>query len=108
MNHWWRLALAGILVWGGLEAGHGQALGQVGAYTPPYPQRPAVSPYLNLNRFGANPAINYYGLVQPQQQMQQQLMNLQNQQNLLAGAAPGAQVTPLDQQLPLSTTGHPV
>ena len=28
--------------------------------------RPAVSPYLNLTRAGANPAVNYFGLVKPQ------------------------------------------
>jgi hypothetical protein len=31
-------------------------------------ERPAFSPYLNLNRFGASPAINYFGLVKPQLQ----------------------------------------
>jgi hypothetical protein len=28
--------------------------------------RPAFSPYLNLNRRGASPGVNYYGLVRPQ------------------------------------------
>jgi hypothetical protein len=28
--------------------------------------RPAVSPYLNLNRAGESVALNYYGLVRPQ------------------------------------------
>jgi hypothetical protein len=46
---------------------------------PQVPQRPTVSPYLNLLR-GNNPAyLNYYGLVQPQLQAQQQLASLQQQ-----------------------------
>jgi hypothetical protein len=43
--------------------------------------RPAISPYLNLNRSG-NPAINYYGLVKPQFDTSQQLQLLQRQQQL--------------------------
>ena len=41
--------------------------------------RPAVSPYLNLNRPG-NPAVNLYGLVKPQQDTTRQLQTLQQQQ----------------------------
>jgi hypothetical protein len=41
--------------------------------TPPY------SPYLNLLRPGASPAINYYGLVRPQFQAQQSMLSLQSQ-----------------------------
>lgn len=40
--------------------------GSIGSYSRPQTNsRPAVSPYLNLNR-GGNPAINYYGIVRPQ------------------------------------------
>ena len=54
--------------------------------------RPAISPYLNMNRSG-NPAINYYGLVKPQVDTAKQLQTLQQQvqQNQLMpqlGAAP--------------------
>jgi len=42
------------------------------------PQRPTFSPYLNLLN-GGNPALNYYGLVLPQQQFQQQAGLLQQQ-----------------------------
>lgn len=44
----------------------------------PYLQ-PQVSPFLNINR-GGNPAINYFGIVQPQMQTIQQLQALQMQQ----------------------------
>ena len=43
------------------------------------PQRPAFSPYLNLLNGGASPALNYFGLVVPQQQFQQQFGQLQQQ-----------------------------
>lgn len=42
-------------------------------------QRPAVSPYLNLARPG-NPGVNYYGLVRPQVDFNQQLQYLQQNQ----------------------------
>jgi hypothetical protein len=45
------------------------------------PQRPTFSPYLNLLNRGASPALNYYGLVRPQQQFQQQAGQLQQQLN---------------------------
>jgi hypothetical protein len=40
---------------------------------------PAISPFLNLNR-GGNPAINYFGIVQPQLQTSQSLQQLQQGQ----------------------------
>ncbi len=40
--------------------------------------RPPISPYLNLLR-GGNPAVNYYGLVRPQQDVQSSLQHLQQQ-----------------------------
>jgi hypothetical protein len=49
--------------------------------------RPAFSPWLNLNRQGNGPTLNYFGLVRPQmnfnnsiQQLQQQTTGLQQQQ----------------------------
>lgn len=41
---------------------------------------PYVSPYLNIVRPGADPAFNYYTLVQPQ--LQQQQFNLQESRNV--------------------------
>lgn len=79
------LALA-LLVW---------CTGTAGAQAPgvrPY-ARPAFSPYLNLNRFGTNPAINYYGLVRPQlrynadiQQLQQSTFDLQQREPVVVGS----------------------
>jgi hypothetical protein len=60
-----------------------------GRAQPPAPgvPRPTFSPYLNLARPGTNPAINYYGLVRPEMQFRQSILNLQssvaaNQQSL--------------------------
>ena len=82
-----RLVLAlGIVLW---------STGLASAQAPgvrPY-ARPAFSPYLNLNRFGANPAINYYGLVRPQlkynadiQQLQQNTFELQQREPVVIGS----------------------
>src|SRR5262245_3364243 len=43
-----------------------------------YNNRPAFSPYLNLLRPGTNPAINFYGLVRPQQEFRSGINNLQS------------------------------
>src|SRR3954463_13791069 len=73
--------------------------GPAGYRTPPF------SPYLNLNRRGTNPAINYYGLVRPQVEFRNSIQNLQQQvtdlnvQTAVAGSA-------VDPNLP--PTGHPV
>jgi hypothetical protein len=68
-------------------------LGYQRPITNPY-QTPAFSPYLNLFR-GGNPALNYYGIVRPQEQFYnyiethqfgpQAQQTLQAQQQLLAG-----------------------
>jgi hypothetical protein len=108
MHRRWNIALAGIVAWGCLGTPGAYAQGTIGGFTPPQNAPPAFSPFLNLNRAGANPAINYYGLVRPQQQTMQQLANLQYQQNLLAGGAGAAPGVGGDQALPPSTTGHPV
>ncbi len=56
--------------------------------------RPTFSPWLNLNRPGTNPVLNYYGLVRPQMtynssilQLQQETHGLQQQQQDLSRAA---------------------
>lgn len=65
----------------------------------PY-QQPAVTPYLNLLRSGGTPALNYFGLVQPQQQFYRNSALLQNQISNNQQAINGLQYAP--------TTGHPV
>lgn len=69
--------------------------------------RPTFSPYLNLVNRGNNPALNYLGIVRPQQQFAQQFNQLNQQysqqinglQNSINDLAAGA-----DSSLPL--TGH--
>jgi hypothetical protein len=71
----------------------------------PYSQ-PVVSPYLNLAR-GGNPAINYFGLVRPQIQAQENYLQLRQdlaqaaQVNQMEGAAIAGAITTL-------TTGNQV
>lgn len=48
--------------------------------TNPY-ARPVFSPYLNLLRGGANPAVNYFGLVRPEIDFRNNLQSLQQQVN---------------------------
>ncbi len=43
------------------------------------PRQGAFSPYLNLTRQGASPAVNYYGLVRPQVQFGDSIQQLQRQ-----------------------------
>jgi len=59
-------------------------VGTVGAQGPyvrpqtsPY-ARPALSPYLNLLH-GGSPAINYYGLVRPQEEFSTSIQGIQNE-----------------------------
>ena len=68
---------------------------------PPRVTSPTVSPYLNLVRRGTIPAVNYYGLVRPEQEMRRNLQTLQRQvsQNrsdldvMAAGADAGLPIT---------------
>ena len=69
----------------------GQALAQPQSPRVPLQNQPTFSPYLNLTRRDASPAINYYGLVRPQiatrnnlQALQQQLA-MDGQQQQLVG-----------------------
>jgi hypothetical protein len=81
-----------------------------GVGTGPGITRPTTSPYLNLLRRrggGGSPALNYYGLVRPQQdlrnygaQLNQQVTGLRRDvTSLQAGLLP-------DGSRPLSTSGH--
>jgi hypothetical protein len=63
---------------------------------------PIISPYLNLNRAGAPPAINYYNLVRPQFQYGAAINTLEQQVQASRVAATAAET----QAVP--TTGHPV
>jgi hypothetical protein len=63
--------------------------------------RPALSPYLNLLR-GGNPAINYYGLVRPQQEFGSAIQEIQNEMN-----APHPLTTAANNTATLPITGHP-
>ena len=42
-------------------------------------QRPTFSPYLNLNRPGTSPAVNYFGIVRPQFQALSTFQSLEQQ-----------------------------
>ena len=97
MTH--RLLFAACVV--GLVAPMSHAQPQVG----PSPVRPAFSPYLNLLRGGNSPGLNYYGLVRPQlesnnniQKLQQQVADNRTAINSLNSAATA----------PLAATGHGV
>ena len=62
-------------------------------------QRPAFSPYLNLNRRGANPAINYFGMVRPQLTAASSIYQLQQGQRALEqdqreGTVAGSELPP--------------
>ena len=75
---------------------------QIGSYQPPI-NNPAFSPYLNLNnRGGTNAAINYFGIVQPQMQMQNAIQQLQGQVTTTQDALTAGQA------LAPVTTGHGV
>ncbi|SRR6185312_703237 len=64
--------------------------------------RPAFSPYLNLTRPGGTPALNYFGMVQPQTQFRQSFQNLQGAVNFNQQAISNVQAG----ELP--ATGHAV
>jgi hypothetical protein len=86
----------------GVGASSQPALAQTLSGLPP-PGGAPMSPYLNMLRPGSIPAINYYGLVQPQLQMQSAIASLQlGQMGLTQAVSAG---TPgLGQPL---VTGHP-
>jgi hypothetical protein len=68
--------------------------------TSPAP-RPALSPYLNLLR-GGNTAINYYGLVRPQEEFSSSIREFQQQVH----TAQGTQMS-REGGIALPVTGHP-
>ena len=75
------------------------------------PTRPVFSPYLNLLGGTGNPGLNYYGIVRPQMQLQQQFNQLQqqtNQQFAALGQSADAQLDPLMSGAYLPPTGGTV
>ncbi|HZY88235.1 MAG TPA: hypothetical protein VFE78_25590 [Gemmataceae bacterium] len=99
-----RLAMWAAAVTAAVALSAGPARAQFGYYSPPqtspFPRAP-ISPYLNLAR-GGNPAINYYGLVRPQQEFQQSIWGLQRQVSGL-----GQQALQGEAARSSETTGHP-
>lgn len=61
----------------GLSGGIGNSMGS-----------PSFSPYLNITRGGNSAAVNYYGIVRPQQNFAGALQNLQSQ-NMAGGQSGG-------------------
>jgi hypothetical protein len=86
-----------------------QGLGTLGQYSPPPGlSRPILSPYMNMTRPGTNPAINYYGLVRPQIDTNQNLSQLQQQFQQLDTGINQGMTTGAPQAGSMLTTGHPV
>lgn len=101
-RHTLSIALAGLL------ASAASAQAQIGVYNrPQINPRPTVSPYLSI--FRGNPAINYFGSVRPQIEMNRQLYQMQQE---IQAAQPNLVLPfdPLQQGLGTTgmTTGHPV
>ena len=112
MKRWLTLTLAtvgcGLLVSPFASAQQGQ----LGQYTQPqWQSRPTLSPYLNMMRTGASPAINYYGLVRPQMNATQNLQNIQQQLQMLDNTVLNNQqgtTTGAPTAGSYLSTGHPV
>src|SRR5437867_501100 len=102
MRHLIIAAVASVGIGGFVATGFAQA--QVRPPTPQssYPQtpNPVLSPYLNL--LPRSPAVNYYGVVRPQQQYNFALNSLEQQVALNRIAITAAE----NQALP--STGHPI
>lgn len=87
----------------------GQAV--IAPFRPSAPNRPTVSPYLNLNR-GGPAGINYFNLVRPQFETQRSLQTInQELQQFGAGQFPGAMgagtANPLTTGIVEGGTGYP-
>jgi hypothetical protein len=99
---WLVAAALGPLLW---TAGEARAQPQVPGYNP---FRPTVSPYINLlrnnnnNSFAFNQGINYFGIVRPEFNIQNSLLQLDQQ------VTANQQAIALGDNTPLQATGHPV
>ena len=104
-----RLTLAALVA---LALSPGVLHAQLGPYAPPTTnnpyQRPTMSPYLNMLRPGANPAINYYGLVRPQMQTNRTLQTFQQELTPVASGLFSTAQQQVGVQIPVPTTGHQV
>ena len=65
------------------------------------PAGPVVSPYLNLVRRSGSPAINYYGIVRPQQQFYREVQRLEADLSTQR-----SEVRALEEESGLPVTGH--
>jgi hypothetical protein len=94
-------AIASLGIWGFAAVGPVEAQPLPGTYPGSY-GNPTLSPYLNLLRTGGAPAINYYGLVRPQQAYYNAFTTLEQQvaASRVAAAAAENQAAP--------ATGHPI
>src|SRR3954470_3145415 len=102
-----RIAFAAVAA---LALSPGVLLAQLGPYvqpqtTNPY-ARPTISPYLNMVRPGANPALNYFGLVRPQIQTSRALQAFQQELLPVAGGLAPAVEQAGAASSPLPSTGH--
>ena len=85
MKHWVLQSLAALGLFTGIFSGQAAAQfpspvsGPIGRPPQNPLGTPTISPFLNMAQ-GGNPALNYFGLVRPQLQTQQQLRQLQQQQ----------------------------
>jgi hypothetical protein len=96
----WMFLLTLIVVAG---IGPGSALGQL-PYTAPRTSplpRPAFSPYLNLLNRNTNPAIQYYGIVRPEEEFTTSIQQLQVQ-----GTSLQQSVGNLEANAAIPPTGH--
>jgi hypothetical protein len=64
--------------------------------------RPAVSPYINLNRPGTDPGINFYGVVRPELRYNAAIPRLEQKVATTQQAVSTLEASPV-----LPTTGHP-
>ena len=92
-------ALAALPGWGAAQPPNPGGVGGAGNV-----QRPSFSPYLNLLRSGS-PALNYYGLVRPEQQFRQSITTLQGSVAANQQAIGGIQAEVEGGGAP--ATGHP-
>jgi hypothetical protein len=106
MNRWLSGVLAVLVLWAMPALAHGQS--RIGSYQRPQVNpHPTVSPYLNLGRGGngVGTAIDYYGIVRPQQDLRNNVVNLQQQIQGLQQTQPVLPVAESDANLPITGRG---
>ena len=98
-----RLVLTSVVLLGWFAPGPVWAQGYFGRGGYGGYQNGGVSPYLQLNRLGAPPALNYYNLVRPQFQFGNAIQQLGQQ--VITGQQ---DIANLETPTPLPPTGHAV